>query len=75
MRAVHEDFFELEAPLVLGVINDALIERFFDVNVDVAKLWRLLPCLLVDVKLLVGEVGGGAHADEHFDWAFFHSRF
>jgi hypothetical protein len=36
LRAVHEDFFELEAPLILGVVDDALIERFFDVNVDVA---------------------------------------
>ncbi len=31
-----------------------------------------VPCLFVDVELLVCEVGGGTHADDDFDGAFFH---
>ena len=34
LGAVHENFFELESPLVLGMVDNALIEGFLDVNVD-----------------------------------------
>ena len=37
LGAVHENFFELESPLVLGVIDDALVEGFLDVDVDGTK--------------------------------------
>ena len=42
LGAVHEDFFELESPLVLGVIDDALIEWFLNVNVDRSKLSQVI---------------------------------
>ena len=38
LRCVHEHFLEVESPLVLLMVDDALVQRSFDVDSDLPEI-------------------------------------